>query len=92
MPKPALPTITIVAVVFCWLAQMLLSNQLATRGVELAELQNQATQLRADNEQLAHQLQDYRSIDKLASQSTELGFIPVYQVVSLTLPPPLAMK
>lgn len=74
------------------IAQVSLSNQLSTAGVELAKVQQQVDNYKRENTILEEEVLAASSFTNISAKAEKLGFIEAKTNISLTNPLPLALK
>ena len=85
--------LSIIAVISLSLVKMVLANSGSTRGSSLQQLEQQAYQLRQENQRLNTQLAGLTGgLDQLAVEAREAGFIDNPKIKSFVPAPPLAQK
>lgn len=72
-------------------AQLVVSNVLAGRGGELVALEEQATQLARENEELRTQIVQQSSLQKISFAAEEAGFVKPESIVYIKLSEPVAL-
>ena len=74
------------------IAQVSLSNQLSTTGVELSQVQQKVDDFKRENTILEQQVLEASSFTNISDKAEKLGFVEAKTQVSLTAPLPLALK
>lgn len=93
MKKPlSFIAIIVGIVVFLSVLQVVVSNKLSTTGVVLGRYQDEIKQYETENTILAQKLLVSTSLQSIASQAAELGFIETTQKLVLSASVPLARE
>ncbi len=85
-------TIIIIFVVILGVAQVFLSNRLATLGEDLEQENLKTESLIAANQLLEQELREKESLIAIADEAKKLGFEKIASVYYLTPQVPVAMK
>lgn len=74
------------------IAQVSLSNQLSTAGVELAQVQQDVDNYKRENTILEEQVLEAASFTNIAEKAEKLGYVESKSTISLNAPLPLALR
>ncbi len=66
----------IVGLFILTLSQLIVSNQLATRGEEIRKIETQITDISQENEILANQVSSYSALSAISQQASRLNLHP----------------
>ena len=74
MKKNILVILTTIIAIVLFSAQLVISNKLATMGADLADMQQETSELTLENEEIRHKIASYSSLLVISSQAEKLGF------------------
>ncbi|MCL4353756.1 hypothetical protein M1615_04850 [Patescibacteria group bacterium] len=75
MKKPALLILFLLTVILLLsVVRIYISNQIATSGVVLGDLEQKTEQLKIDNSELAQKVYAYSSLTNVAAKAYDLGY------------------
>ena len=93
MKKPILIIITLFVIVFTLsVVRIYISNQVATSGAILGQVQNEIDSYKTENIQLAEKLYSQSSLTNVAKEATKEGFVDISSDFVLSGQVPVAYK
>jgi len=72
------------------LANIIVSNMVATSGQRLQELEEKSAQLNSENQELARIISERKSLTAVEEKAEKLGLVPISETMNLLTPEPLA--
>jgi len=90
--KISLTKFFLLTILFLVVAQVILSNSLATSGAKLKTLDEKARQLELENQRLSSEIAQKVSLTDILAKAEEKGFIKNPEVVTLSKDESIALK
>ena len=85
-------TLSIVAIIGLSVVRVVVTNNISTNGAELGELQEKVKQIKKENALLHEEILESSSLNYVASQAAEVGFVPSKTQMVVSSPLPLALN
>jgi cell division protein FtsL len=84
--------ITMLSIIVLTVARVVVTNTISTDGIDLAKIQARIAEYKKENTLLHEQILSLTSLNHIASEAGELGFVTSKKEMVLTAPPPLALN
>jgi cell division protein FtsL len=91
MKKPVMILVTLgIVIVVLSIVQVVVSNRLATTGIQLGQMQTELEQYQQKNTILHEKVLTLSSLDHVASQAATVGYVAAGAPLSIAQPLPIA--